>query len=472
MKNWIVLSLLCCAATLSAQPLSKSEEQLLMQISKGFSQVAKMATPAVVYIETQYTPKTPARGNSRQPQENPFDYFHDDFLNRFFGSPSGPQEQRSREMARGSGFIVSSDGYIMTNNHLVEKSNKVSITLQSGKIVPAKVIGTDPKTDLAILKIEESNLPFLNFGDSDSLEVGDWAIAIGNPFGLQATVTVGVVSAKGRSQLQIADFEDFIQTDAAINPGNSGGPLLNVQGQVIGVNTAIASASGGYMGIGFSIPSLMAKHIMSQLIKDGSVTRGFLGVSLQPLDQNLASFYHIDGNKGAFVADVVKGSPADLAGLRQEDVIVAYDGHPIENINTFRNAVSMMPPGTKLTLKVNREGKMREIHVKIASVPEEIAGPNSPIQKLGLQVQTLTPDMTTQLGYQYEQGVVITHVESGSAAALAGLRPGGVIVAVNRNKVTTSDEFLTAVNNAAKDGRVLLKVRQGETVRFVALHFD
>ncbi|MBS0623585.1 MAG: DegQ family serine endoprotease [Verrucomicrobia bacterium] len=465
---------LLCASPIIAEniPPSKGEEQLLKQISKGFSQVAKAATPAVVYIESQVEVK-PSMRSGRGPQENPFDYFNDDFFNRFFGFPYQETPKARKETARGTGFLVTHDGYIMTNNHLVEGASKVSATLQNGQVLSAKVIGTDPKTDLAILKIEGKDFPFLAFGDSDALEVGDWAIAIGNPFGLQATVTVGVVSAKGRSQLQIADFEDFIQTDAAINPGNSGGPLLDVNAHVIGVNTAIASASGGYMGIGFAIPSKMASHIMEQLIKDGMVTRGFLGVTLQPVDVDLASFYDLESHHGALIADIIKGSPADQAGLKQEDVIIAYNGQKVENLNSFRTAVSLMPPGATLNLVVRRDGQTKNISVTIAALPAEISGPNSPMQKLGFKVQPLNPELSQQLGLKdLKAGILITDVESGSPAAMAGLRPGAIILAVNRKKVESLEEFQTALREGAVEGRILLKVVQGDSVRFVALHFD
>jgi len=461
--------------TLGANPtapvLQKNEEQLLKQISKGFSQVAKLATPAVVYLESQIETKAPTR--SQRGFENPYDAFEEDFFNRFFGFQKQEQMRPRKETARGTGFLVSADGYIMTNNHLVEGASKVSVTLHNGQILSAKVIGTDPKTDLAIVKIEGSGFPFLTFGDSDSLEVGEWAIAVGNPFGLQATVTVGVVSAKGRSNLQIADFEDFIQTDAAINPGNSGGPLLCATGQVIGVNTAIATASGGYMGIGFAIPSKIASHIMQQLVKDGVVTRGFLGVTLQPVNQDLASFYKLEGNQGALIADVVKGSPADTAGLKQEDVILSYNGQKVENLNSFRTAVSLMSPGTTLNLVIKRDGQTKNISVTIGTMPTESIGPNSPWQKLGLKVQNLTPEIAQQLGLRdLKAGVVITDVESGSPAAIAGLRPGSLIVAVNRKKIDSLEEFQTAILEATKEGKVLLKIVQGDIVRFVALQFD
>lgn len=477
-KKFLTLScsvLLFAAATAEAQVMETSSvnETLLKQISKGFSQVAKKATPAVVYIESQGTDRPKLQTTRpKTPSENPFDYFNDDFFNRFFGFPYKQEPSQKSETVRGSGFLVTEDGYIVTNNHVVEHASKVNVTLQNGKKVIATVIGTDPKTDLAVIKIEGKNYPFLTFADSDKIEVGDWSIAIGNPFGLHASVTVGVISAKGRNQLHIADFEDFIQTDAAINPGNSGGPLLDVEGEVIGVNTAIVSGSGGYMGIGFAIPSNMAKQIMGQLIKDGQVTRGFLGVTLQPIDNDLASFYKLPNLQGALVADIVKGSPADQAGLKQEDIIVGYNGNAVENLSAFRNYVSLLPPGSKLALKINREGKLLDVNVKVTSIPEELPGPHSPMNKLGFKVQNLTPDLAQQLGYLDEKGVVISQVEAGSHAAEAGLKPGSMIIAVNRKKISNVEEFNISINEASKDGRVLLMVRQGNVVRFVALHFD
>lgn len=449
------------------------EEALLKQISKGFSTVAKKATSAVVYIESQGAEKLRKLPQNQGPFENPFDRFNDDFFNHFFGFPNQQQQPpKKQEMVRGSGFVVTEDGYIVTNNHVVENMTKVTVTFNSGKKTVATIVGTDPKTDLAVIKIEEKGLPYLSFANSETLEVGDWAIAIGNPFGLQATVTVGVVSAKGRSQLHIADFEDFIQTDAAINPGNSGGPLLDVEGEVIGVNTAIVSGSGGYMGIGFAIPSNMAKQIINQLMKDGQVTRGFLGVTLQPIDADLASFYKLKSAKGALVTDVMKGSPAEIGGLKQEDIILNYNGTTVDSLSAFRNYVSLLTPGSKLKLRINRDGMEKELSIVVTSLPEEIIGPNTPIQKLGLKVENLTPELSQKFNFPENNGVVITQVEAGSPAAEALLRPGSLIIAVNRQKISNVEELNTALHDAAKDDRVLLMVRQGDAVRFVALHFD
>lgn len=447
-----------------------SQEMLLKEISGGFSRVAEKATPGVVYIES--FPKStrmmqPAPAGKRGPYENPFDYFNDDFFNRFFGFPSQKERPQPKEAVRGTGFIVSVDGYIVTNHHVVEDAGKIHVTLHDGQKHSAKVIGTDPKTDLAVIKIQAEGLPYLTFGNSDQLKVGDWSIAIGNPFGLQATVTVGVISAKGRNQLHIADFEDFIQTDAAINPGNSGGPLLNIDGQVIGINTAIVSGSGGYIGIGFAIPSLMAKRIIDQLISDGQVTRGFLGVTLQPIDAELASCYKLDKVYGALVTDVVKGSPADRAGLKQEDVIIAYNGREVESLSALRNAIALMDPNTRVVLKVVREGSIIEIPVTVSQAPQDDG--MSALLRVGIRVQNITQDTAKKLGLSPEnKGVLITSVEAGSPAASAGIIPGQVILAVNRQRVTSVEE-LNQILRDFKEESILLMISQGDVIRFIVL---
>lgn len=441
--------------------------EALKAISCGFSQVAKKAVPAVVYIESQVTKKTAKKEKRPKGSDNPFDYFQDDFFNRFFGFP---EQEKKPETVRGSGFVVSKDGYIMTNNHVVENAQKVTVTFTDGKKLLADVVGTDPKTDLALIKVKADNLPYLTFGNSDKLEVGDWAIAVGNPFGLEASVTVGVVSAKGRSQLHIIDFEDFIQTDAAINPGNSGGPLLNIDSEVIGINTAIVSGSGGYMGVGFAIPSNMASLVYQQLAKTGNVTRGFLGVTLQPVDADLADYYKLERAEGALVTDVAKDSPAEKGGLKQEDLILSYNGNKVESLTSFRNAVSFMAPGTKLHLKVLRDGKIKELDMTVGSTPSDEKKEEAKTAKLGLEVQNLTSEIAERLGYEKERkGVVVTSVDPLSLAAQAEIAPGSLILAVNRQKVTTVDEFLKAVNEAESQGSILLMVKQGEAIRFIAL---
>lgn len=470
LRNLIVLVLVVSPFQMHATEATPTNKEILnKQICSGFSCVAKKAIPAVVYIES--SGGSGRETISKKPQENPFEYFQDDFFNRFFGFPN-PEESKKKETVRGSGFFVTKDGYIMTNNHVVENASKVMVTMTNGKKVVAQVIGTDPKTDLAIIKVDEKNASMLSFGDSDALEIGEWAVAVGNPFGLEASVTVGVVSAKGRNQLNITDFEDFIQTDAAINPGNSGGPLLDIEGNVIGINTAIVSGSGGYIGIGFAIPSNMAKRIMDQLIKNGTVTRGFLGVTLQPIDSDLAQFYKLEKLHGAMVTDVLKDSPAEKAGLKQEDIILSYNNAPVESLGGFRNAVSLMAPGSQLTLKVLRDGKTQKIDVTITAVPAEVVQPTSKVHKLGMKVQNLTPEIAEQLGYGAEKGVLVASVSDGLPAALAAIRPGSLILSVNRKKVTTVDEFNAAMAESEKEGAVLLLVRQGDATRFIALHLE
>lgn len=468
-KKYCILSLItlaCFTNFLSGDP---REEELLKRISHGFSHVAKDATAAVVYIETKCEKKKPAR-SKKGSYENPFDFFQDDFFQRFFSFPQN--EEDKTETVRGSGFFISEDGYIVTNNHVVENACKVQVLLHNGQKVKAEVIGSDSGTDLAVIKIEGKGYKTLAFADSDKIEVGDWAIACGNPFGLQATVTVGVVSAKGRNQLNISDFEDFLQTDAAINPGNSGGPLLNVDSEVIGVNTAIVSGSGGYMGIGFAIPSNMAKKIADQLIADGKVTRGFLGVTLQSIDSDLAHFYQIEGVYGALVTDVAKDSPAEKGGVQQEDVIISFNGQKVENIGNFRNAVSLMTPGTKLVLKVIRNGKEMELNMKVGTAASKKIE-QLPVEQLGLTVQDLDSNQKQLAAYQNYEGALVVKVAHGSPADIAGIKPGSLIVAVNRKKVTNSTEFTKAIDKAASEQtKILLMVRQGELVRFVSLNFD
>lgn len=443
------------------------QEVLLKEISGGFSRVAEQATPGVVYIESYpKSTRSPSQGR-KGGYDNPFDYFNEEFFNRFFGLPTQRDKPVSKEAVRGTGFIVSPDGYVVTNNHVVEDSGKIQVTLHNGKKYIAKVVGLDPKTDLAVIKINAEKLPYLSFGNSDHLKVGDWAIAIGNPFGLQATVTVGVISAKGRNQLHIADFEDFIQTDAAINPGNSGGPLLNIDGQVIGVNTAIVSGSGGYIGLGFAIPSVMAKRIIDQLIHNGQVVRGFLGVTLQPIDAELAACYQLDRVYGALVTDVVKPSPASRAGLRQEDVIIAYNGKDVESLSAFRNAISLMSPGSRVLLDVVREGEVIDISVVISQAPQE--GGVVALQRLGVRVQNLDAETATKMGMSPEStGVIIVSIEPGSPASTSGLAPGQIIRAVNRQRVS-SIEQLNAILKEDSQESILLMVSQGEVIRFIVL---
>jgi len=426
-------------------PLQAQESGIdsLRQTSKAFASVAKKVSPAVVFIQVEMAVQNqPAMqfsspfGNGGSPGE--------EFFRRFFG-PSFPGQQgqphqappQQHAMGQGSGFIVSTDGYILTNNHVVGDASKITVKLQDGREFTAKTIGTDPHSDVALIKIDAKGLPVLALGDSDALEVGEWVVAIGNPFGLSHTLTVGVVSAKGRSSVGLADYENFIQTDAAINPGNSGGPLVDLDGRAIGMNTAIFSRSGGYMGIGFAIPINMIKSIKKQLIETGSVTRGYLGIVIQDLTPDLAKSFGLDLHKGVLVADVSKNSPAEHAGLKQGDVIIEFNGKAVERVGSFRNRVALNAPGSSKSITVLHKGERRTLTVTIGRLPEgeqqaSSSGAPQTLDKLGFTVQTLTPDLARQFDLKDQKGVIITRVRAGSAAAMAGIRPGTVIQEVNR----------------------------------------
>jgi serine protease Do len=443
------------------------------QTSKAFTRVAKKSTPAVVFIKVQTNAPEQDENGYPHGYQNPYDFNADDFFHRFFGMPyrGGPQKP-APQLSQGSGFLVSADGYIMTNAHVVKGADKITAVLNDGREIDATVVGSDSHTDIAILKIEGKDFPFIKLGDSDEIDIGEWVIAIGSPFQLEASVTVGVVSAKGRQNLRITDFEDFIQTDAAINPGNSGGPLLNLKGEVVGINTAIVSRSGGYMGIGFAIPSNMAKNIMAQIIDKGSVTRGFLGVSLQPVDKDIADAFNLPKPEGALISEVIKDSPADKAGLKQGDIILEYNKIPVRSLQSFRNEISLMNPGTTLDLKVNRKGQLLTIPAVLGTASDNIAAGGNLIQKLGMEIDNLTPDLARQLGLtQKEEGIVITKIKPGSAAAIAGLRPGFLIQAVNHKKVTNVSEFNDALGQP-ENKRILLLVRQGNMTRFYSIKVE
>jgi serine protease Do len=375
----------------------------------GFASVFKPALPAVVSIMSSRVVKVP-----------PMPFFNDPFFQQFFGGqlPQGPQQQRERGL--GSGVIISADGYILTNNHVVEKATEIRVMLPDKRQFPGKVVGTDPKTDIAVVKIDTSGLSAIKLGDSSKLQVGDYAFAIGNPFGIGETATMGIISATGRNGLDIEDYEDFIQTDAAINPGNSGGALLNARGELIGINTAILSGgSGGNQGIGFAIPINMAKYVMDQILKHGKVVRGYMGVGIQEVTPDLARAFNVPVEKGALVGNVEPNGPGAKAGLQRGDVIQELNGQPVTGPNDLRLTVGTMAPGTTVHLKVNRSGKSRDVNVTLGESPsgknaENAQGSTAEASPMrGVQVDELTPDIL-------KAGALLTAVDWERAIRQAG----------------------------------------------------
>jgi serine protease Do len=433
-----------------------------------FVELAKKLKPSVVNIGTSKV-VTPQK-RFRRPQQNPFgaDPFGD-FFERFFeGSPSRPYKERSL----GSGFIINDEGYILTNNHVVSGADEIKVRLSDGREFKGQIKGTDEKLDLALIKIDaKDHLPVAALGDSDAIEVGEWVMAIGNPFGLAQTVTAGIVSAKGRV-IGSGPYDDFIQTDASINPGNSGGPLFNTKGEVIGINTAIVS---GGQGIGFAIPVNLAKAVITQLRETGKVTRGWLGVSVQPVTPELAGSFGMKDEKGALISEVMKNSPAEKAGLKAGDIILELDGKPIADMHELPRLAAVTPIGKKCRVKVLRNGKTLEKTVTIEKLPEGAEGKEQSAavqEKLGIVITDLSKELAARLGTSITSGVVVTEVKPGSAADEAGIDQGDIIVQVNGIPVANSAEYGKQVAPLKKGEVVRFLLRRGETSLFVAMTVD
>ena len=465
---------------LTGSPVQAQDEAdiaLLDRTSKAFSSVVKKAGPAVVHVGVE---KSAGRSGA---QQFPFDLFNDPFFEHFFGpqvrrpdTPQGRGNRPFKQQAAGSGFIISADGYVLTNNHVVDSADSITVRLDDQREFKAKVVGSDPQTDVALLKIEGRDLPVLPLGDSDALEVGEWVIAIGSPFQLNQTVTVGVVSAKGRNRMGITDYENFIQTDAAINPGNSGGPLLNIRGEAVGMNTAIFSRSGGYMGIGFAIPINMAKNIEQQLRSTGKITRGWLGVMIQDVNEDLAKQFGSQNKRGALVSEVTPDSPAQRGGLLQGDIITSINGRAIDNVADLRNRIAETAPNTSVTLRILRNGQEKDLKLSIGEQPKNLgtrtgAGTSS-LDSMGLSLQDLTDQVARQFGYEKDQGVLIASVEPGSAAEVAGLAGGQLIEEVNRTRVRNTKELEQVLNKNRGSKQVLLRVRVDGGSRYVVLQSE
>ena len=470
--RWITLAALCIAAVLGLLWMQKDIRNVAQAVPATpavslsgpvagapatFADIAEKLEPAVVNIFTTstvrvYAPDVP-----------------DDFFRRFFPAP--PERKQN---SLGSGFIIDPDGFILTNYHVVENADQIKVQLSDERIFTAYVVGNDPKTDIALIKIKTDKaerFPYAVLGDSDTLRVGDWVVAVGNPFGLSNTVTAGIVSAKGRF-IGNTEYDDLIQTDASINPGNSGGPLVNTAGEVVGINSSIFTRTGGYMGIGFAIPINLAKQVLTPLKQTGKVERSWLGVTIQRVSPELARSYGLDSPKGALVAQIMPGSPAEKAGLKEEDLIIAINGRELPDQNALMRTVSLMPAGSKVVLTVLRNGKRLDLTVELAARPEDSQLASSPgvvmgaffDQRLGIGVSSISPEDASRLGIQ--SGVVISEVDPDGAAAMQGLQKGDVILRINGNDVPNVATFKNIAASLRSGSIVRMQIRR-ENVKIV-----
>ena len=441
--------------------------------SNGFPAVAKATMPAVVNISTSRVVKSQGGPASPFMDDPMFKHFFGDQFNKQFQIP-----RERREASLGSGVIVSADGYIVTNAHVVEKADEIKVLLSDKREFTGKVVGSDPKSDVAVIKINGKDLPTLVWGDSEKIEIGEYALAIGNPFGLNSTITLGIISAVGRANMGIEQYENFIQTDAAINPGNSGGALVNTRGELIGINTAIFSRTGGNMGIGFAIPSNMAKNVMDSLIKTGKVVRGYLGVSIQDVNPKIAKQFGLDKAQGALVGDVVSDSPADKAGIKSGDVIVRFDGKAVENSTVLRHRAAETAVGKNVEVELVRDKQPLKLNLKVVEQPKDMTASSGSVKGegksttlAGLEVRDITSEAARQLNLpRGTKGVLVSQVEVGSAAEEAGVQAGDVIIELNRKPVRNIEDFQRLSKSIGKnDSSLLLIVRQGSRL-FIAIN--
>ena len=428
----------------------------------SFADLVEKLSPSVVNIRTTQTVKSGggSAGNF------PFRFFgNDDFFQRFFGEMP---EREFKQNSLGSGFIISRDGYIFTNHHVVAKADKIKVKLANGKEYDAEIKGRDANTDLALIKIDaDEDLPAIKLGDSDKLRVGDWVFAIGSPFGLEHTVTAGIVSAKGRT-IGSGPYDNFIQTDASINPGNSGGPLFNLDGEVVGINTAIVAQG---QGIGFSVPVNIAKSILNDLKTKGSVTRGWLGVSIQDITPDIASNLKLKDRKGALVGQVFEGDPADKAGVKTGDIIIAIDGQTVQDTHELLRIVAALPVGKKVDLKVLREGTEKTLSLDVAERKDarERAKAGNTSEQLGMVVQEITPDIARHFGLSQKGGVIVTDVKQGSPADEGGLKAQDIILQVNRVKITSLKAFAEEISRIGKNETLMLLIKRDDNTLFLTI---
>ena len=452
-----IVALLVVALVATPAPAAEAPapQAVLEALENAFVSVAERVMPAVVNVSVKL--RRPTSEETSQEEQRFREFFGPEMFERFFRRRPPRDEGRGA----GSGLIVDAQGLILTNNHVVENAVEIEVRLSDDRKFKATLVGRDPKTDLAVLRITAPppSLPVAQLGDSDALKVGQWAIAIGNPFGLDRTVTAGIVSATGRTRVGVATYEAFIQTDASINPGNSGGPLLNLQGKVIGINTAIVAAG---QGIGFSIPINMARDIMTQLVAKGRVTRGWLGIVIQDLTDELAAGFGVPTDRGVLVSDVMKDSPAEAAGLKSGDVIVEFAGQPIKDVGDLQRRVAAVEPGRPTPLSVIRDGKPAGLSVRIGEQPVEEAVVEAPREeRFGLTVEPLTPETAERFKLSARSGVVVTAVAPGSSGAEAGIRPGDAILEINRRPVTSVESFQQATASVRPGDSAPVKLQRG-----------
>lgn len=449
--------------------------EALKEMSKAFATVAEAVKPSVVSISSVRVLK----GGEMHQGQDPF-FENDPFWRYFFGDRFSPFDKQGKQKDRsfkqeglGSGVIVDPRGYILTNNHVVGNADEINVTLCDKRTFEAEIVGADPETDLAVIKVKGKNLPTAILGNSDEIQVGNWVLAVGNPFGLKYSVTSGIVSALGRTDVRVTEYENFIQTDAAINPGNSGGPLVNLDGAVIGINTAIVSRTGGYQGIGFAIPINMARGIMEDIIEGGKVVRGWLGVMIQNLTEELAETFDLLTLDGALVTQILDGTPAEKAGLKRGDVIVEIDGQEIRDTTELRSRIATKSPGDDVDITVIRKGREETIEVKIGERPSQAAAHRlsggAVSDKLGLTVEELNRSLREQFAIDLREGIVVIDVKAGSPAGNVGISEGDVILEINHQEIESLDDYESAMTRCQPGDRVLLLLKGRRAVRYVAV---
>ena len=461
----VLVAAAICSATASGGQTAAE----LQKWSDGFAEIVAQVKPGVVAISTQSKARV-APDTRGAPFEHgtPFEFF--------FGRPQ--PDFRPRQ-GQGSGVIVTHEGeyFILTNYHVIRGADEITVELTDERHFPAEVVGTDSLSDLAALRIDADGLPSVSWGRSADLRVGEWVLAIGNPFALEHTVTQGIVSALGRDRFSVQEYGSFIQTSAAINPGNSGGPLVNLRGELVGINTAIVTRSGGDQGIGFAIPVDLARDVLSQLIESGEVRRGLLGIDIRNIDALMAEALGMDNTRGVLVMGVREGSGAEEAGLQVDDVVVAVDGDPVRNTTQLKSRIGATPPGTEVEIEFLRDGKARRVSVELGEVTQEaLARGGSGAEEgeaetasLGLRLRELTPELAERFGYDDTEGVLVARIRSGSEAFRRGLRRGDLIVEVNRQPVASVKEYREIIEELDSGAAVLFRVRRGDANRLIAL---